>query len=1098
MKQIIIAILCLTPSIFCAQAIDSPAVENEVDSLIELSKNLIDERQFDKALEVNKMAKKIAEKQLGNTSAAYARSCLYHGVILSYTNDFEEAEKWYLKAKALYEDEIGTENPDYAKCLYESGYLKYTTGQYAAAEDFYLQSKSITEKTQGRESPSYGICLNALALLYWRMGHYDQSEQFYLETKDVYEKVYGKENVRYAAALNNLGSLYNSIGEYEKAEAFLAEGLGVKERTVGREHPSFAQSLVNLGNLYADMGRDDKAEAQYLEAIPILAATLGKNTAKYASSVGNLALLYNEMGYYEKAEPLYLESNAIKESILGTEHPSYAIGLSNMAVLYMNMGNFKKAEACLLKGKEIRLKTLGRQHVEYAGNLAILGRLYILMGNYPEAERFLLEAKGIFEDELDNQKHTLYLNCLNFLANLYTFTGRFEEAEKYYLLTLSKWKETGGKDPGTYAVYLDDLGVLYTRMGNYQKAEALHLEANAIFENTLGKEHANYSRSLQNLGNLYVLAGRYHKAGTLFSEASALRQSLMLNALHHLSEPEMNEYLGIFAASQAEILSFAYLPGNQSSSIVSTCFDNILFYKGFLLNSLNHVRKLALSNPDAREQYQALKSCERQLAKAYARPVSERDSIKISELREKANALEKGLARTVAGYEEAVRQVKWQEVRQNLKAGEAALEFVHFPVMREGSADSVLYVALLLRPEDEQPTFIPLFEEKQLQQLISGDNETEIIAAAYATRGVEPRQNEQLTGLYNLLWAPLEKYLEDIEKIYFSPSGWLHRINFNAIPTGNGEACLADRARLVRLGSTRSLSAPDWVGSPAENTAVLYGGIQYDLDTTGIAKDTIEAELSAEILSGPLFSYAGRNLAQSSESWPYLPGTKEEAEAASAMLRRAGFAVRVFSEKNATEESVKAMGSRGSSPRILHLATHGFFFPDLASPATPEDGEKVANPPPSGGLGGATFKISHHSMIRSGLVLAGGNYAWQTGSPWRPDQEDGILTAYEISQMDLSNTELVILSACETGLGDIDKNEGVYGLQRAFKIAGAKYLMMSLWQVPDRETKEFMAAFYRHWLEGEMAIPDAFCKTQLEMKERFEDPNLWAGFVLME
>ncbi len=136
--------------------------------------------------------------------------------------------------------------------------------------------------------------------------------------------------------------------------------------------------------------------------------------------------------------------------------------------------------------------------------------------------------------------------------------------------------------------------------------------------------------------------------------------------------------------------------------------------------------------------------------------------------------------------------------------------------------------------------------------------------------------------------------------------------------------------------------------------------------------------------------------------------------------------------------------------------------------------------------------------MRSGLILAGGNHAWKTGKPLRPNMEDGVLTAYEISQMDLSNTKLVVLSACETGLGDIRRNEGVYGLQRAFKIAGANYLIMSLWKVPDQETKDFMLAFYQHWLEEEMSIPEAFRKTQLAMRDRFDNPYYWAGFVLLE
>ena len=136
--------------------------------------------------------------------------------------------------------------------------------------------------------------------------------------------------------------------------------------------------------------------------------------------------------------------------------------------------------------------------------------------------------------------------------------------------------------------------------------------------------------------------------------------------------------------------------------------------------------------------------------------------------------------------------------------------------------------------------------------------------------------------------------------------------------------------------------------------------------------------------------------------------------------------------------------------------------------------------------------------MRSGLVLAGGNHAWRKGRPARPDIEDGILTAYEISQLDLSHTELVVLSACETGLGDIQGNEGVYGLQRAFKIAGAKYLIMSLWQVPDYQTQQLMSSFYRFWLDEKMTIPNAFRAAQKSMRKKFKDPFFWAGFVLVE
>ena len=220
-------------------------------------------------------------------------------------------------------------------------------------------------------------------------------------------------------------------------------------------------------------------------------------------------------------------------------------------------------------------------------------------------------------------------------------------------------------------------------------------------------------------------------------------------------------------------------------------------------------------------------------------------------------------------------------------------------------------------------------------------------------------------------------------------------------------------------------------------------------------------------------------------TWGYLPWTEKEVLSLQPLLQQAGLQPILSKGAEASEEAFKSLGTTGPSPRVLHVATHGFSFPD------PKNGPQQA------GAAESAFKRAEHPMIRSGLILAGGNYAWKTGQPFRPDREDGILTAYEISQMNLSNTELVVLSACETGLGDIEGQEGVYGLQRAFKIAGAKYLIMSLWQVPDAPTQELMTAFYRYWLTEKRTIPEAFRAAQKEMQEKYEHPFFWAGFILL-
>ncbi len=329
--------------------------------------------------------------------------------------------------------------------------------------------------------------------------------------------------------------------------------------------------------------------------------------------------------------------------------------------------------------------------------------------------------------------------------------------------------------------------------------------------------------------------------------------------------------------------------------------------------------------------------------------------------------------------------------------------------------------------------------------------------------------------------------LPEDARVYYSPSGLLHRVNLGAIPTPDGKT-FAEKYRLTTVGSTRQLAVPPVSATNQNATAQLYGGIQYD--ATPVATDSRPDDIAARRGPDPLPASPNWGRENDSmlrgENWSYLRWTEVEISVAAEIMNGKGIAATLKKGAEATEESFKALGENGPSPRILHVATHGFFFPD-------PKGEQAS--------GEKTFKVSENPMIRSGLVLAGGNQAWSRSlgsKPLRPDLEDGILTAYEISQINHSNTELAVLSACETGLGDLAGNEGVYGLQRAFKMAGVRYLIMSLWQVPDYQTQVFMSAFYKHWLDGKLPVPEAFRATQSELRAKYGEAFKWAGFVLVE
>ncbi|NUQ26635.1 MAG: CHAT domain-containing protein [Saprospiraceae bacterium] len=660
----------------------------------------------------------------------------------------------------------------------------------------------------------------------------------------------------------------------------------------------------------------------------------------------------------------------------------------------------------------------------------------------------------------------------------------YDKAELLHLEAKAIREKILGKESVDYANSLSNLSTLNLNKGNYKECESLCLEAKTIREKTQGNSHPDYMTPLGILARLYTVMGSYEKVEPLYVELFHKQNAYAIQALTHLSERELNRFIIRFSEIEDQLLSFALKTRNQSNPTSRLCYDNSLF-KGFLLYTSSRIQQLAASNPTNVEKFNQLKSCHRRLAREYAKPIAERKDVEAMETQ--ANDVEKDLAGTVAGYREAIRQVNWQEVQQQLRPGEVAIEYVHYQYYNPNPTDSVMYAALLLRPGDSQPVFVPLFEEKQLLSLLSKDEATSsstFFAQAYS-RGITPAKQENYQGLYELVWQSLDTLLTGVKTVYYSPSGAIHRLNLSAIAVDK-KSTLTDRYQLVRLGSTRSLVVADTISSYADNSAALFGGIVYEADTTTVERDSTDLPVN---LAGSLsFANAERGVDQRGESWGALSGAKDEVTRIDKLLKSRHIKSHLWSDREATEEVFKNLGKTEPSPRIVHLATHGFFFPDPQAEIH-SHGLGIQDP---------VFKLSEHPMIRSGLVLAGGNYAWKTSKSPHPDGEDGILTAYEISQMNLSNTELVVLSACETGLGDIEGNEGVYGLQRAFKIAGAKYLIMSLWQVPDRETSVFMTRFYEHWLEERRPIPEAFQQTQQEMRRRFPNPYQWAGFILME
>ena len=1078
----ILNIFCLSTT--SAQQVDSLVIK-QLDSLIQVSRDLTAKKDFNKALEVNDTAEKLALDKLGRESAAYGSCAFNRGRVNYFKGNNQEAETWYLQSQSIREKVLGKEHPDLAWCLNNLAVLYWDKGYYEKAEQLYLEAKDIWEKTLGKEHPHYAMSLNNLAMIYRTRGNYEKAETFYLEAKNICEKVLGTEHPDYAESLTNLGILYSDMGNYEKAETFYLEAKNICKKVLSTEHPIYVWILENLAILYYDMANYEKAEPLFLESKDIKEKLLGKEHPKYALTLHNLANLYTDKGNYGKAEPLYLKAKDIREKTLGKEHPAYANCLNNLASLYFELGNYEKAEPLYLEAKSINEKVMGKEDRTYASNLNNLAVLYKNMGNNEKAESLYLEAKDIREKTL-GKKHPDYAMSLNNLASLYFGLGTHEKAEPLYLEAKDIWGKSLGKEHPLYALCLNNLADGYKVIGNYEKAEHLYLEAKNIREKVLGKEHHAYVGSLNNLADLYERQTRFLEAELLLLELLTRSQVTMVNATTFLSEEELTKYTNAFQNIGNELI--AYIIARHSIEaefgiLPNLVYDHALFHKGFLLTAASRLNAHSMTSAETMEINFRLKGFRRRLAAEYTKPIAERKGI--AELEEKANAAEKELARSDAAYTDAIRQVKWKNVQAGLKPSEIAIEFVHCKLDFPKNTNSILYAALILKSGDLQPKFIPLFEEKSIDSLLNSKSErkADYVNSLYtlADRGAVAVEAHR-KSLYEILWKPLEKELTHVNTIYFSPSGLLHRINLDAIPVSETET-LADKYNLIELNSTRQLVIPTQI-KIANNDAVLFGGIQFERDSFVQNIEPLMASRSRAELS-----FISVDTTLRGGSWNYLEGTEREVVAIDKIMQTSGFKVELKKGNQATEESFKNLGTiNGPSPRVLHIATHGYFF---------QDPKSIVQKSSLNGEQESVYKISDHPMLRSGLIMAGGNAAWQ-GKQTLEGREDGILMAYEISQMNLSNTELVVLSACETGLGDIQGNEGVYGLQRAFKIAGAKYLIMSLWQVPDKQTSLLMTTFYKKWLTDKMTIPDAFHAAQKQLRDNGLDPYNWAGFVLVE
>jgi CHAT domain-containing protein/lipopolysaccharide biosynthesis regulator YciM len=1023
-----------------------------------------------------------------NDAAAEVDALLRRVQSLQRAGKLQEATRESVKLLEKVRQVVGANDLWTAFAMNNLGILRKDLGQHEKALPLLQGSLQIYEAKRGKDHTDVATALHHLAALYEAMGQYNKALPLYQRSLQIYEAKRPKDHLDVATALHNLAALHYRMGQYDKALPLFQRNLQIREASLGKDHPEVATSLNNLAMQYNRMGQNAKALPLHQRSLKISEAKLGKDHPDVAASLNNLAVLHEGMGQYDKALPLAQRSLQIYEARLGKDHPSVATALNNLANLYQNMGQYEKALPLLQRSLQIFEARLGKDHPDVATALNDLAHLYYGLRQFEKVLPLFQRSLLIREIRL-GKDHPDVAAAQSSLARVFQALGHYNMALPLFKNSLQIYEARLGKDHPVVAHSLLDLARLYRAMGQYEKVLPLHQRSLEIREAKLGKDHPDVAASLSNLAALYIASSKPKEAVRLIDRARRGTRQHLAAVLPALSDRDKSSF---FQNTSARInLEIALSLGlsekvdgevaRQSGTwlVNGKAVDQESLASGLLL-----VRQS--SDPQVGKHSRQLLSVRQRLARltlAQPRPGQEKEHLKqIEEL----TAREEELAQQLRRASSKAASPKWVELaglRQALPAGAVLIDVAHFRVFdfkaRPGKEwQAARYVAWVtprkgpvrvvdLGPADRIDAAIKRFREamKQAGKQVKDSGEEK------AERAVR----KHLDTLSKRVLQPLLPHIGMSKRWLVSPDGNLWLLPWEALPLKDGKYAI-EKHQISYLTSGRDV-LPSVAAKVKVKAPLVLADPDFDLDPN-------KARAEAKRLLGATDEETTRALPgvlRLGEVRP-LRGTAAEARAIVPSLKGyAGRAPRVYTRQQALEGVFKA----ARHPRVLVLCTHGFFLPDQeiarddSSPGKPKAARKWENP-----------------LLRCGLLLAGCNNASKA-----TDGDDGVLTGLEVVGTNLRGCELVVLSACDTGVGAVQSGEGVSGLRQAFQLAGAQAVVSTLWQVPDKASARLMSLFFKNLSKG-MNKAEALRSAKLKLiEERREDfaaahPFFWAAFTL--
>ncbi len=1078
----------------------------------------------------------------------FAELYLTIGYFFEAESEYAIAFNYYNKALIVYQTKNDTNNVELATVYNCLGTISILLNHYTEALEYFFKEIEINTKINGEADESASDCYFNIGLVYSTLGNHVESNIYLFKSLNYGVPTSYQETTEfyYSNIYYYISSNYYYLKDYENSRDFIKKRIdNVTEEDAEGKVLTFGDSYSILGNVQWELGMHKKAiesletSIEYytksdlftkqlvntyialgeflveLDSVHHAIASLKKGIAileqyddiKFSKRIAELkshiGYIYFNLGDYEQAQKYYDKALIIFDNGSIDDSSSLVALYSDIGLLRFNMDNVGES----LYYQNLALQ-IGQQYFESDSELK--SSVYTNKGIIEYGLKHFSQAEFYFLNALEGSRideENLYLNYAQ-LGNVYRALGEFEKSRIYYDSALNVVGELN--TPLAFEYYFNlmiDLGKLYLNNGDYQLAENYYKESLKIAQQQSITNSYRLAQAYSGLGRLNQITGNLEKAVFFFEKSiDLLKNEKMLNgflqisiyeylfSIHYTKDNHDEAYecitkcidiikhrtfesiLHLPNAVKEENIYNLYSPisfyllmaSSKDHNNTKDAYDKYLQFKKIILNSETYVHDIIRESQDIEQNtlYSQLQKDRLKLIKLFNLSLdansfqSEFDSLSSA-----IDYNEQILINSNIGYKKFIQSFYniTDSIRGSLSSTEACLDYININPYGAGT----YYYIVLLRNNIKDPIKIALFEESKIISIISEFKEDP--TDLQIIKMYQPLKNGK--ELYKLLISPAKSYLDGIETLFISSSGLINNISLSVLPMNN-DSILSDKYKIHYVSSLSDITSKPLKSINIDdlNSCVFFSEINYDKGVK--TYDTTYNESY----------FAGGNC--NTDSWDFLPGfTKIDRTLDS--LRFYFSEIQSFSGVNATKEAFLEMD--GNSPDLIHLYTHGFYCEGFTSKQNKENLLMDFN---SSAFN--TFKHSSNPLFRTGLIMAGGNKGWKDGTG------DGILTAYEILQLDLSNTELVILAACVTGLGDIDPSEGVYGLQRAFKVAGVDKLMVSLWPVKDFHTKQFFDIFYAN-LRNKQSIKESFYNAQDSMRSRYENrPDLWGGFILLE